>query len=141
MFFFFFSSRRRHTRYWRDWSSDVCSSDLNASLPWRYLRSSCGEPETGCSRGPRLERRSLASRKARLPLFLTVAIFPTSSVLIASCQPSKGSSPDGCIVDRGGDRKKPEVTLESSMGLPSRSPSETDASSKSVRQAKTNKER
>src|SRR3712207_4769820 len=29
--FFFFSSRRRHTRYWRDWSSDVCSSDL-ASL-------------------------------------------------------------------------------------------------------------
>src|SRR3712207_9546530 len=29
MFFvFFFSSRRRHTRYWRDWSSDVCSSDL-----------------------------------------------------------------------------------------------------------------
>src|SRR5215217_8790986 len=26
--FFLFSSRRRHTRYWRDWSSDVCSSDL-----------------------------------------------------------------------------------------------------------------
>ena len=26
--FFFFSSRRRHTRCWRDWSSDVCSSDL-----------------------------------------------------------------------------------------------------------------
>src|SRR3712207_8791531 len=26
---FFFSSRRRHTRYWRDWSSDVCSSDLD----------------------------------------------------------------------------------------------------------------
>src|SRR3712207_9341593 len=23
-----FASRRRHTRYWRDWSSDVCSSDL-----------------------------------------------------------------------------------------------------------------
>src|SRR6476620_12495829 len=29
MYFFFFSSRRRHTRYWRDWSSDVCSSDLD----------------------------------------------------------------------------------------------------------------
>src|SRR3712207_9519250 len=28
---FFFSSRRRHTRYWRDWSSDVCSSDLHGS--------------------------------------------------------------------------------------------------------------
>src|SRR5258707_2900341 len=31
-FFFFFSSRRRHTRYWRDWSSDVCSSDLETPL-------------------------------------------------------------------------------------------------------------
>src|SRR3712207_8080065 len=30
VFLFFFSSRRRHTRYWRDWSSDVCSSDLEA---------------------------------------------------------------------------------------------------------------
>src|SRR5690554_7657118 len=28
-FFFFFSSRRRHTRCGRDWSSDVCSSDLS----------------------------------------------------------------------------------------------------------------
>src|SRR5438445_1525090 len=30
--FFFFSSRRRHTRHWRDWSSDVCSSDLRDTL-------------------------------------------------------------------------------------------------------------
>src|SRR5207302_6637088 len=29
--FFFFSSRRRHTRFSRDWSSDVCSSDLVTS--------------------------------------------------------------------------------------------------------------
>src|SRR5690606_40806247 len=29
--FFFFSSRRRHTRFSRDWSSDVCSSDLSRS--------------------------------------------------------------------------------------------------------------
>src|SRR5690606_40381306 len=28
LFAFFFSSRRRHTRFSRDWSSDVCSSDL-----------------------------------------------------------------------------------------------------------------
>src|SRR3712207_7240974 len=33
VFFFFFSSRRRHTRYWRDWSSDVCSSDLFWIVP------------------------------------------------------------------------------------------------------------
>src|SRR5215469_6816299 len=32
LFFFFFSSRRRHTRSLRDWSSDVCSSDLRLML-------------------------------------------------------------------------------------------------------------
>src|SRR2546421_8211141 len=32
-FFFFFSSRRRHTRSDRDWSSDVCSSDLQSAPP------------------------------------------------------------------------------------------------------------
>src|SRR3712207_4797959 len=39
--FFFFSSRRRHTRYWRDWSSDVCSSDLAESQAaiWEGIRS------------------------------------------------------------------------------------------------------
>src|SRR2546422_7791005 len=31
--FFFFSSRRRHTRCSRDWSSDVCSSDLSRPRP------------------------------------------------------------------------------------------------------------
>src|SRR5690606_41035650 len=31
--FFFFSSRRRHTRFSRDWSSDVCSSDLGDEGP------------------------------------------------------------------------------------------------------------
>src|SRR5439155_14197769 len=31
MVVFFFSSRRRHTRWPRDWSSDVCSSDLGRS--------------------------------------------------------------------------------------------------------------
>src|SRR5207249_8420934 len=30
--FFFFSSRRRHTRSKRDWSSDVCSSDLEPAV-------------------------------------------------------------------------------------------------------------
>src|SRR5207245_9059220 len=30
--YFFFTSRRRHTRCYRDWSSDVCSSDLSSDL-------------------------------------------------------------------------------------------------------------
>src|SRR6266513_4099752 len=35
IFYFFFSSRRRHTRSKRDWSSDVCSSDLSSNDEWR----------------------------------------------------------------------------------------------------------
>src|SRR3712207_7846492 len=40
----FLSSRRRHTRYWRDWSSDVCSTDLH-----RVARA--GHPEVGGEEG------------------------------------------------------------------------------------------
>src|SRR5256884_9602896 len=37
LLFFFFSSRRRHTRCSRDWSSDVCSSDLSGlRRPWTW---------------------------------------------------------------------------------------------------------
>src|SRR5699024_11446583 len=35
---FFFSSRRRHTRSKRDWSSDVCSSDLAGEKIWDVNR-------------------------------------------------------------------------------------------------------
>src|SRR2546429_3400695 len=38
IFFFFFSSRRRHTRCSRDWSSDVCSSDLLVGVFHRFNR-------------------------------------------------------------------------------------------------------
>src|SRR5699024_12144260 len=37
-YYFFFSSRRRHTRSKRDWSSDVCSSDL-----WPTTHSGAGK--------------------------------------------------------------------------------------------------
>src|SRR5207253_8112025 len=43
-FCFFFSSRRRHTRWPRDWSSDVCSSDLRRSR-------ACGGDEGGFRHG------------------------------------------------------------------------------------------
>src|SRR5437762_3667345 len=36
VFFFFFSSRRRHTRYIGDWSSHVCSSDLDL-YHWSFI--------------------------------------------------------------------------------------------------------
>src|SRR5947209_18558732 len=40
---FFFSGRRRRTRYWRDWSSDVCSSDLRVLQMQRHQRRA-GQP-------------------------------------------------------------------------------------------------
>src|SRR6266511_5884992 len=43
--FFFFSSRRRHTRFSRDWSSDVCSSDL--PTPTVTGLNPAGGPEAG----------------------------------------------------------------------------------------------
>src|SRR5690349_21965053 len=42
--FFFFSSRRRHTRSLRDWSSDVCSSDLAHQGERRDLQRDRGRP-------------------------------------------------------------------------------------------------
>src|SRR2546422_5335525 len=46
LFFFFFSSRRRHTRCSRDWSSDVCSSDL-APPPSRRRATGSRRPGRG----------------------------------------------------------------------------------------------
>src|SRR5690348_14789191 len=47
-FFFFFSSRRRHTRWTGDWSSDVCSSDLQVAAwatGWTGARLRTGHTE------------------------------------------------------------------------------------------------
>src|SRR5690625_5974110 len=43
---FFFSSRRRHTRWPRDWSSDVCSSDLRSGVTLEVLRKIARNPAT-----------------------------------------------------------------------------------------------
>src|SRR5690625_5767542 len=57
--FFFFSSRRRHTRWPRDWSSDVCSSDLrNTSM-------------TGTSVDQEVTQFGLMRERRFLPLFIT----------------------------------------------------------------------
>src|SRR2546421_6258648 len=60
-FFFFFSSRRRHTRSDRDWSSDVCSSDL--------VKSASGPPDALRARRP----AQLATETAALVVPLTLA--------------------------------------------------------------------
>src|SRR5690606_40358406 len=55
---FFFSSRRRHTRFSRDWSSDVCSSDL------RTARDRLGRG------GHRGHHRALPQQRGGVPLVL-----------------------------------------------------------------------
>src|SRR2546422_7525480 len=61
---FFFSSRRRHTRCSRDWSSDVCSSDLRRGAAVRAgARPGAGAPACEASKteiAPPAEARSLA---------------------------------------------------------------------------------
>src|SRR5439155_5013978 len=61
--FFFFSSRRRHTRWPRDWSSDVCSSDLSTSR--RPRRSSRGPPPAPRGRREVLGPQELSLRVSR----------------------------------------------------------------------------
>src|SRR5690606_40975721 len=71
--FFFFSSRRRHTRFSRDWSSDVCSSDLYAE----------GRPE------PRLFDGARSPRFAELMAGLPPSSAP--GALIGQCIDVAGS--------------------------------------------------
>src|SRR5436309_12776618 len=73
---FFFSSRSRHTRFSRDWSSDVCSSDLGrrarararrgAALPRHLGVQHRGRPRGGATRRPHPPAHPGAIR-ARLP--------------------------------------------------------------------------
>src|SRR5205085_9358588 len=60
-FFFFFSSRRRHTRFDCDWSSDVCSSDLQARSPVVFY----GRAGLGKGSVQQLEREHLGQQERR----------------------------------------------------------------------------
>src|SRR5439155_17111673 len=57
---FFFSSRRRHTIWPRDWSSDVCSSDLCSSLVKRIGPDALVDPTRTPTEGPLAARRYLS---------------------------------------------------------------------------------
>src|SRR5690349_14946224 len=69
VFFFFFSSRRRHTRSLRDWSSDVCSSDLSCigccAEQTGVMQGHMAQDETG-SRTPAAASGERAARKQRI---------------------------------------------------------------------------
>src|SRR2546422_8212527 len=64
--FFFFSSRRRHTRCSRDWSSDVCSSDLALATPLALL---------------------VALRRPRRPFLVLASVFTVFYYLVAGTSP------------------------------------------------------
>src|SRR5207247_7148641 len=82
-FFFFFSSRRRHTRSTRDWSSDVCSSDLPRPSPWcSWLRRRWSSASTTASPGSTGSGADVFL--AMLPLILAsiAALFLVAPILI-----------------------------------------------------------
>src|SRR5437899_8850392 len=64
-FFFFFSSRRRHTRCLSDWSSDVCSSDLNIPVVLEFNGSEAWAAENW---GTRLALHDAALAAERIAL-------------------------------------------------------------------------
>src|SRR5690349_24405510 len=77
-YIFFFSSRRRHTRSLRDWSSDVCSSDL---------LSTCGE-RIACvaARTKELREHGAAFLREHARAHLGAVIEPRVQIGRASCR-------------------------------------------------------
>src|SRR5690606_40839990 len=63
----FFSSRRRHTRFSRDWSSDVCSSDLPTGIPtaWAEAADRATRPP---ARSAACDKEEGAAAAARFPV-------------------------------------------------------------------------
>src|SRR6266436_3277860 len=75
-FFFFFSSRRRHTRCSRDWSSDVCSSDLaSASV---LATSAVSALTNGMARLPDFVAASAREARSKLPALQAFVIGPAA---------------------------------------------------------------
>src|SRR2546426_5933110 len=75
--FFFFSSRRRHTRLQGDWSSDVCSSDLQRRarrVPGDEARRGARPRRGGCP-VPRGEEDRKSTRLNSSHLVISYAVF------------------------------------------------------------------
>src|SRR5207245_8159868 len=109
IFFFFFSSRRRHTRCYRDWSSDVCSSDLMPRLAQmldtigiddskRYMHHYNMPPyangETGRVGSPKRREigHGLLAERALLPGVPSEDEFPYTLRLVSEALSSNGST-------------------------------------------------
>src|SRR6266700_4580359 len=100
-FFFFFSSRRRHTRFSRDWSSDVCSSDLGAAQRAEVAQDRSVEEEgvrLGVAGGARVaddlagsvDRAAKAERAAQRAEVAQAPAIEQKSVIIQSAESGVG---------------------------------------------------
>src|SRR5207302_7646692 len=100
---FFFSSRRRHTRFSRDWSSDVCSSDLRERVEVAddvvVGRGSLVENDTTIGRGTRIQADA----------YITAYSTLEEDVFIAPCVVTK--------IGRASCRERVEVVVGSGGGL------------------------
>src|SRR2546429_6492393 len=86
---FFFSSRRRHTRCSRDWSSDVCSSDLNAKNLGIIAMKVTGQEFLLGNAAGKADIDSLLRYSMSLPVTTAVVGMPTLAMLEigrASCR-------------------------------------------------------
>src|SRR5690606_39703053 len=85
---FFFSSRRRHTRFSRDWSSDVCSSDLSRQKTSSLTMSRKHEPpetEAGRASAP-YDVTQQVGHLLRKAVQRHTAIFQQNEIGRASCR-------------------------------------------------------
>src|SRR3712207_9248876 len=87
-----FSSKRRHTTYWRDWSSDVCSSDL----AWAGR----GRQEGG----PPDEETRMRSTRGSLQAVVAVS---AATVALAACSSEGGAQNEasGGAAERSEERR------------------------------------
>src|SRR5690625_7897680 len=95
---FFFSSRRRHTRWPRDWSSDVCSSDLFSIAPMTENLPGSDDLDTSDQIAVRMSKRERLLERGEEPY--PVAVPVTSS--IAEVRSTYGRRGAGLVTGAGG---------------------------------------
>src|SRR5437660_9701331 len=98
-FFFFFSSRRRHTRWPRDWSSDVCSSDL-ATHEWQPRRAGYG-----CKSRPRKQREHAGRAVQGLRAHAPIRLWPQTRTTLPFTAPDAGFANQAIVSARSEERR------------------------------------
>src|SRR5256884_709058 len=85
--FFFFSSRRRHTRCSRDWSSDVCSSDLFGTIGTAPYGKECISSLVPGTHGANMDFNEVVEGVTMyFPVFEPGALFMIGEIGRASCR-------------------------------------------------------